>query len=432
MSTLTPAPSPAHDDAPRLAPAAATPERREARRSALVGNFVDQFDIFLPVIALGGVLSTRSTIPDGLVFAATLLGRPLGAFVLGTLADRRGRARVSRGALLGLSVCTGLMVTLPLHASTWAAATLLALRFVAGFFLGGQYSAAIPRALALTEPQRRGHLSGLVMAMSPTANATIAAATMMLTASLGGAYTTWGWRLLFVVGALLPLALALTSRSAHAAPTDAAQDATDATDDEEERVTGRVVAALFTLMTGLWLFTMMGVSVLTSSLRPHFSPHDVGLVMLVATAVSAPTMAAAGAVSTRVGRSRFFMAFGALACVAAPAAYLAAMHAASSGSIVATTIAAAAVQIVTVSAYGPVGAYLAEHFPESRRSRGYGSVYSASIVLPGLYPFWLPTATHWLGRSAAVPLVLCVAGLLVALAPAWIRGSNLRGYEKVS
>ena len=76
MSTLTPAPSPAHDDAPRLAPAAATPERREARRSALVGNFVDQFDIFLPVIALGGVLSTRSTIPDGLVFAATLLGRP--------------------------------------------------------------------------------------------------------------------------------------------------------------------------------------------------------------------------------------------------------------------------------------------------------------------------------------------------------------------
>ena len=228
------------------------------------------------------------------------------------------------------------------------------------------------------------------------------------------------------------MALALTSRSAHAAPTDAAQDATDATDDEEERVTGRVVAALFTLMTGLWLFTMMGVSVLTSSLRPHFSPHDVGLVMLVATAFSAPTMAAAGAVSTRVGRSRFFMAFGALACVAAPAAYLAAMHAASSGSIVATTIAAAAVQIVTVSAYGPVGAYLGEHFPESRRSRGYGSVYSASIVLPGLYPFWLPTVTQWLGRSAAVPLVLCVAGLLVTLAPAWIRGSNVGGYEKVS
>ena len=90
MSTLTPAPSPAHDDAPRLAPAAATPERREARRSALVGNFVDQFDIFLPVIALGGVLSTRSTIPDGIVFAATLLGRPLGAFALGTLAGYVG------------------------------------------------------------------------------------------------------------------------------------------------------------------------------------------------------------------------------------------------------------------------------------------------------------------------------------------------------
>ena len=442
MATLTPAPSPAHDDAPRLAPAAATPERREARRSALVGNFVDQFDIFLPVIALGGVLSTRSTIPDGLVFAATLLGRPLGAFILGTLADRRGRARVSRGALLGLSVCTGLMVTLPLHTSTWAVAALLALRFAAGFFLGGQYSAAIPRALALTEPQRRGHLSGLVMAMPPLANATIAAATMMLTASLGGAYTTWGWRLLFVVGALLPLILALTSRSARAGPAGHRHSshesdkrdpaAHDATDDEEERVTGRVVAALFTLMTGLWLFTMMGVSVLTSSLRPHFSPHDVGLVMLVATAVSAPTMAAAGAVSTRVGRSRFFMAFGALACIAAPAAHLVAMHAASSGSIVATTIAVAAVQIVTVSAYGPVGAYLAEHFPESRRSRGYGSVYSASIVLPGLYPFWLPTVTQWLGRSAAVPLVLCVAGLLVTLAPAWIRGSNVGGYEKVS
>lgn len=400
---------------------AAVDARRDARRAALVGNFVDQFDIFLPVVALGGVLSTHSAIPDGLVFAATLLGRPLGAFALGTLADRRGRARISRSALLGLSVCTGLMVTLPLHTSTWAVGALLALRFVAGFFLGGQYSAAIPRALALTEPERRGHLSGLVMAMSPLANATIAAATMMLTASLGGAYTAWGWRLLFVVGALLPLALALASRAADAAPAGAAHDATSG---EEERVTGRVVAALLALMTGLWLFTMMGVSVLTSSLRPHFSPHDVGVIMLVATIVSAPTMAAAGAVSTRLGRSRFFVMFGAGACIAAPAAHLAAMHAASSGSIVTTTLAAAAVQIVTVSAYGPVGAYLAEHFPESRRSRGYGSVYSASIVLPGLYPFWLPTVTHWLGRSAAVPAVLGLAGILVALAPMALGADN--------
>ena len=74
-----------------------------------------------------------------------------------------------------------------------------------------------------------------------------------------------------------------------------------------------------------------------------------------------------------------------------------------------------ALQVVTVSAYGPVGAYLVERFPAAVRSSGYGVGYSLSIVLPALYPYYLPALQQMLGRHEAVALLLVFAGLLVAI-----------------
>ncbi|MEZ2391805.1 hypothetical protein AB6813_20125 [bacterium RCC_150] len=73
-----------------------------------------------------------------------------------------------------------------------------------------------------------------------------------------------------------------------------------------------------------------------------------------------------------------------------------------------------ALQIVTVSGYGPVAAYLAEHFPVAVRSSGYGVGYSLSIVLPSLYPYYLPPLQDPLARSEAIAVLLILAGVLVA------------------
>lgn len=120
-------------------------------------------------------------------------------------------------------------------------------------------------------------------------------------------------------------------------------------------------------------------------------------------------MLAAGAISQRIGRRRFFITFGALALVAAPLSFAWAVGAHGAGLIVAVTL----VQVVTVSAYGPVGAYLAERFTTGVRSSGYGVGYSLSIVAPALYPFWLPGMQGVLGPVLAVCGVLAVASALL-------------------
>jgi hypothetical protein len=73
----------------------------------------------------------------------------------------------------------------------------------------------------------------------------------------------------------------------------------------------------------------------------------------------------------------------------------------------------AALQVVTVSGYGPVGAYLAERFPASVRSSGYGVGYSLSIVLPALYPYYLPVLQAALGQQTAIAVLLGLGGVLV-------------------
>lgn len=74
---------------------------RPAVRAGLLGNFVDQFDIFLPIIALAPVAAIvlgpeSAAAQTGLIFVATLFGRPLGAAIFGSIADRHGRTKTTQ------------------------------------------------------------------------------------------------------------------------------------------------------------------------------------------------------------------------------------------------------------------------------------------------------------------------------------------------
>lgn len=85
----------------------------------------------------------------------------------------------------------------------------------------------------------------------------------------------------------------------------------------------------------------------------------------------------------------------------------------------------AVLQIITVSVYGPIAAYLTERFPTSVRSSGYGVAYSMSIVLPTFYPYYLPLLQRIFGSHGAVALLLTLAGILIATG-AWIGPETVR------
>jgi MFS family permease len=116
------------------------------------------FDIYLPVVALApaliyfvpeGISASTATLIGGTIFAATLVGRPLGALIFGQFADTIGRKRTTIIAVTGFGVMSVALAVLPGY-ETWgvfAVILFILIRFVDGIFVGGEYTAASPLAM---------------------------------------------------------------------------------------------------------------------------------------------------------------------------------------------------------------------------------------------------------------------------------------------
>lgn len=406
------------------------PEGRAALRAGVVGNFIDNIHVFLPVTALApamlviaGPSATASA--AALIIVAMLLGRPVGGVVFGRIADRMGRTRTTRLAIAGTAACALAIALVPTHQvlGPGTVALILALRFLGGIFVAGEYSAAIPLAMEWSRPRRRGLMSGLILSMAPWAQATIAFAVAALLAMLGPEqYAVWGWRALFVAGATLSISMMLyygrhvvDAPQARRAPASAAPSAPRP--GLRSLLTGRWASAFwaaFVLMTGLWLLTDSTVLLLTARLSTDspIAPEAVPLVMGAASIAQALVMVLAGHLSSLVGRRLLFVVWGAVAGLLGPVLWWAAVTA---PTLAVAALLAALLQVATVSAYGPVAAYLSERFPTAIRSTGYGSAYSLSLVLPALYPFYVPALEPLLGRHATVMGMVALGGLLVVV-----------------
>ena len=405
------------------------PEGRAALRAGVVGNFIDNIHVFLPVTALApamlviaGPSATASA--AALIIVAMLLGRPVGGVVFGRIADRMGRTRTTRLAIAGTAACALAIALVPTHQvlGPGTVALILALRFLGGIFVAGEYSAAIPLAMEWSRPRRRGLMSGLILSMAPWAQATIAFAVAALLAALGPEqYAAWGWRALFVAGAALSISMMLYYRR-HVVDAPQTRRASSATPTSprpglRSLLTGRWASAFwaaFVLMTGLWLLTDSTVLLLTARLSTDspIAPEAVPLVMGAASIAQALVMALAGHLSSLVGRRLLLVVWGAVAGLVGPVLWWAAVTA---PTLAVAALLAALLQVATVSAYGPIAAYLSERFPTALRSTGYGSAYSLSLVLPALYPFYVPALEPLLGRHATVMGMVALGGLLVVV-----------------
>lgn len=405
-------------------------EGRAALRAGVVGNWIDNIHVFLPLVALGPAMASlagpsAAAQAGPLVMVAMLLGRPTGGVVFGRISDRYGRTATTRLAIAGTAVCALGIAVMPTYLAIGATALVLVLvlRFMGGVFVAGEYSAAIPLAMEWSHPRRRGLMSGLILSMAPWAQGTIAFATAVLLSLLGSeAYAAWGWRALFLLGVVLSLGMrAYYSRHVADAPVFHRQRA------QAKRLTGRTAGLrellvgrharrfwqVFTLMSGLWLLTDVTVLILPGRLTTDasFGATEAAVVMGVASVAQAVFMVLAGHLSSVVGRRRLLLGWMVLACVTAPILWLTLM---GSRTTVVAAVLAAALQVVTVAAYGPVAAYLSERFPTEVRSSGYGMGYSLSLVLPALFPFYLPWLEGIVGRSGApIALLLTGAGLVL-------------------
>jgi MHS family alpha-ketoglutarate permease-like MFS transporter len=188
------------------------------------GNFVEWFDWF--AYASFAIYFSRAFFPDGdqtaqllntaFVFAGGFVARPVGALLLGIYADRHGRR-----AALTLSVammCAGsLLIAVTPTGLGWVSPLLLVVaRLLQGLSVGGEYGASATYVSEMAGESRRGFWSGFLYVTLIGGQL----AAMLLQVLLQQLLTedelyAWGWRIPFVVGAVLAVVVFWIRRGIH-------------------------------------------------------------------------------------------------------------------------------------------------------------------------------------------------------------------------
>jgi SHS family lactate transporter-like MFS transporter len=164
-----------------------------AQRSSILASYLgwtlDAFDFFLMVFMLKAIAADFGTdvkaVSHGIFL--TLAARPLGAFVFGLLADRFGRRPILMIDILlfsGLEFASGFAPTL------WS---LLALRFLFGIAMGGEWGIGSSLVMESIPPRLRGPVSGLLQSGYPSGYLLASIVYFFL-------FDGIGWRGMFMVG----------------------------------------------------------------------------------------------------------------------------------------------------------------------------------------------------------------------------------------
>ena len=193
------------------------------------GNLVEWFDwyiyaaftlYFAPSFFPKGD-QTAQLLSSAAVFAVGFVMRPIGAYVFGIYADRKGR---KAGLTLSVSLmCAGslMIAAAPTYASAGllSPAILVLARMIQGLSLGGEYGSSATYLSEMAGRERRGFWSSFQY-VTLIAGQLVALALLLLLQSVlpEAALERWGWRLAFVAGALLAIVVFFIRRRLSESP----------------------------------------------------------------------------------------------------------------------------------------------------------------------------------------------------------------------
>ena len=178
------------------------------------GNLVEWFDwfayaaftvYFAPIFFPKGD-STAQLLSAAAVFAVGFLMRPIGAWVMGVYADRRGR---KAGLTLSVTLmCTGSLIIActPGHAAIGLAAPALLLfaRMLQGLSVGGEYGSSATYLSEMATAKHRGFWSSFQYVTLISGQLLALLLLIVLQKTMAEVdLAAWGWRIPFFVGAAL-------------------------------------------------------------------------------------------------------------------------------------------------------------------------------------------------------------------------------------
>ena len=186
-----------------------------ASAAAFVGTMIEWYDFYIYGMAAALVFGKLffptttgfyGTLASFGTFAVGFFARPLGGAGFGYIGDRIGRKKSLVITLLMMGTVTVMIGLLPTYASIgiWAPIALVALRFIQGIAVGGEWGGAVLMASEHSPDQsKRTFLASFAQLGSP---AGLILATLMfklVTSFDDAAFLDWAWRVPFLFSALL-------------------------------------------------------------------------------------------------------------------------------------------------------------------------------------------------------------------------------------
>ena len=367
-------------------------QRRRALTSGTLGSALEWFDFALygalsatifPALFFSDLGEAGGLIASFATFGVGFLARPLGAVVCGYLGDKHGRRPVLLGTFVLMGISSVAIGLLPSNQGIGVAVILVGLRFLQGFSLGGEATGAQLMTLEHARANQRGIFGALINIGSPLsqvlANITLVVLTSTLTEA---AFHSWGWRIPFLMSALLVMAGLYIRFKLEETPVFVEYKAATTKTVNGLQVLKSHPGTIVKLMlvragSNVTFYTMAvyGLNYLTTS--AGFKTSDAFLVVLVANGISVGAGLFGGWVSDRIGRKPVL----AIAIIVQIIAVAAFFPAAGTGNIFLIILTVAGAVSGVQFEFGSQPALYAEQFPTAMRFSGSALSLSFSQVL---------------------------------------------------
>jgi MFS transporter, MHS family, shikimate and dehydroshikimate transport protein len=182
--------------------------------ASFIGTTIEWYDFFLYSAAAALVFKdlffpnfdqVAGTMASFATFAVGFFARPVGGIVFGHFGDRMGRKSMLVTTLVMMGLATAVIGVLPTYAQAgiWAPTLLVAMRFIQGLGVGGEWGGAVLMAVEHGRPERRGLQASWVQAGVPVGLLLATEVFRRCSAMPKEAFLQWGWRLPFLFGVLL-------------------------------------------------------------------------------------------------------------------------------------------------------------------------------------------------------------------------------------
>jgi len=394
--------------------------------ASLIGTSLEWYDFFIYGTAAALVFNELffptfdplvGTLLAFATYAVGFIARPLGGVVFGHYGDKIGRKNVLVVTLLLMGIATFLVGLLPTYDSigVWAPILLVALRFLQGLGLGGEWGGAVLMSLEHGEAHRRGLNASWPQVGVPVglllANGVLS---LMTAVTSDDAFLSWGWRVPFLLSGVLIIVGLWIRWTITESPLFVEVDIKQAKArapivDVLRLYPKRVLLAIgarvgvdvafytFVLFVTTYVVTYLG-------LPGHYALNAV----LIAAGCQLVLIPLFGALSDRIGRRPVYLA-GAVGAAVWAFVFFPLLDTKSFGLIVLAVVVAL---VLHAAMYGPQASFIAEMFPTKVRYSGASIGYQMAGIFGGALAPIISVAL--LDRyDSSIPVSLYVLAILL-------------------